>query len=124
MVPRVIATDECVSIVSELVKKHGPLLFMQSGGCCDGSTPMCYPKKEFAVGPNDLLLGQIGSVPFYISRSQYSYWKHTQLIIDLGKGGNDTFSLAAPDGRCFVTKSRFFTDDEWNELVASAPDGL
>ena len=124
MVPRVIATDDCVSAIGELVQKHGPLLFLQSGGCCDGSTPMCYTTKEFAIGPGDLLLGHIGGVPFYIPRSHYSYWKHSLLIIDLGKGSNASFSLTALDGRGFVTKSRLFTDEEWNELVASAPEGL
>lgn len=124
MVPRVIATDDCVGVINDLVKMHGPLLFMQSGGCCDGSTPMCYTTKEFAIAPSDVLLGHIGGVPFYISSSQYTYWKHTQLIIDLGKGGNGSFSLTAPDGRAFITKSRLFTDEEWSELVASAPEGL
>lgn len=124
MVDRVIASEACELAVVELKKEYGELLFYQSGGCCDGSTPMCYRVGELTIGPNDILLGYISDVPFYISTSQYEYWKHTQLVIDLGRGGNDTFSLVAPDGRCFVTQSRFFTDEEWAALVKEAPPGL
>lgn len=124
MVQRVIATDDCIAAVKALKAREGDLLFHQSGGCCDGSTPMCFTTKEFLVGPNDILLGDIAGVPFYITESQYEYWKHTQLIIDLHFGSNETFSLTAPDGRSFLTRSRLFTDEEWAELVAEAPVGL
>jgi len=105
--PLVTATDEALLMISFLKARHGPLMFYQSGGCCDGSAPMCYPDGEFWVGDRDVLLGDIGGCPFYISASQYEYWKHTQLIIDMapGPGGSD-FSLAGPNGERFITRSR------------------
>jgi uncharacterized protein len=82
-VKRVVATEAALRLIDKLRAKHGPLMFHQSGGCCDGSSPMCYSEKEFKVGGVDVLLGEIGGVPFYMSASQFEYWKHTQLIIDV-----------------------------------------
>jgi len=110
---RVIATDAALALVEKLTGRHGALMFHQSGGCCDGSAPMCYPRDEFMVGHADRLLGDIGGAPFYISASQFEYWKHTQLIIDVVPGRGGMFSLEGPEGHRFLTRSRLFTDEEW-----------
>jgi uncharacterized protein (DUF779 family) len=97
--------------------KHGELMFHQSGGCCDGSAPMCFARGELLVGENDRLLGEIGGVPFYMSESQFEYWKHTQLIIDVVPGRGGMFSLEGPEGLRFLTRSRLYTDEEWDRLL-------
>ena len=114
---RVTATDAALALIDTLRAKHGPLMFHQSGGCCDGSAPMCFPLGDFLLGDNDVHLGDIGGVPFYISESQYEYWCHTQLIIDVVPGRGSGFSLEAPEGVRFLTRSRVFTDDEVDELA-------
>lgn len=111
-VVKVIATPAALALIDRLVEKHGPVMFHQSGGCCDGSAANCYPLGEFMVGAADVLLGEIGGAPFYISKPQYEAWKHTQLIIDVVEGRGGTFSLEAPEGFCFHTRSRLFTDEE------------
>lgn len=116
LVERVLATDAALQLIEKLKKIHGPLMFHQSGGCCDGSSPMCYPKGEFRVGESDILLGEIGGAPFYISKDQYDYWKHTQLIIDVVDGRGGMFSLEGPEGKRFLTRSRVFTKEELEEL--------
>jgi uncharacterized protein len=118
-VAQVVATDAALALIAELKKRHGDLMFHQSGGCCDGSAPMCFPLGEFIVGDNDVHLGDIGGTPFYIRESQYEYWSHTQLIIDVVPGRGGMFSLEGPTGRRFLTRSRFYEDAEWNALVAS-----
>lgn len=112
MTERVTATDEALELIRTLKEVHGDLMFHQSGGCCDGSSPMCYPQGEFRVGESDLLLGEIGGMPFYISKDQYAYWKHTQLIIDAVDGRGGMFSLEGPEGKRFLTRSRVFTAEE------------
>ena len=114
---RVIATDAALNLISRLKTQHGDLMFHQSGGCCDGSSPMCYPLGEFRVGGSDVCLGEIGSSPFYMSESQYEYWKHTQLIIDVVPGRGGMFSLEGSEGVRFLTRSRLFTDDEFRALA-------
>jgi uncharacterized protein (DUF779 family) len=122
MVDRVLITDEAVKVVDKLQATHGPLLFHQSGGCCDGSAPMCYPLSDFRVGPQDVLLGNIASCDFYIGAAQFEYWQHTQLIIDVVPDRGSGFSLEAPEGVRFLTRSRLFTDDEAAALeTAGAP---
>ena len=111
-IQRVIATDAALALIAKLANQHGPLMFHQSGGCCDGSAPMCYPAGEFRVGLSDVKLGDIGGVPFYMSGPQFEYWKHTQLIIDVVPGRGGMFSLEGPEGLRFLTRSRLFTDDE------------
>jgi uncharacterized protein len=106
--PKVIATDAALALIEKLKAKYGPLMFHQSGGCCDGSSPMCYPQGELIVGDSDVLLGEIGGCPFYISKAQYEYWKHTQLIIDVVPGRGGMFSLEGPEGVRFLTRSRVF----------------
>jgi uncharacterized protein (DUF779 family) len=116
---QVVATDAALALIAELQARHGDLMFHQSGGCCDGSAPMCFALGEFILGDNDVHLGDIGGVPFYISESQYEYWSHTQLIIDVVPGRGGMFSLEGPTGRRFLTRSRFYEDAEWDALVAS-----
>jgi uncharacterized protein (DUF779 family) len=116
--PQVVATDAALALIAELKQRHGELMFHQSGGCCDGSAPMCYPRDDFIIGDNDVHLGDIGGVPFYISESQFEYWCHTQLIIDVVPGRGGMFSLEGPTGRRFLTRSRFYEDAEWAALVA------
>ena len=118
-VAQVVATDATLALLDELKARHGPLMFHQSGGCCDGSAPMCFPQGDFLLGDNDVHLGDIGGVPFYISESQYEYWCHTQLIIDVVPGRGGMFSLEGPTGKRFLTRSRFYEDAEWDALLAS-----
>ena len=113
MVPlRVSATDAALQMIAELRTRHGPLMFFQSGGCCDGSAPMCYPLGEFAISDSDVLLGELDGTPFYMGAEQFAYWEHTQLIIDVVKGNGGMFSLDNGTGRRFLTRSRLFTDEE------------
>jgi uncharacterized protein (DUF779 family) len=107
-------------LLDSLIIKHGPLMFHQSGGCCDGSSPMCYPVKEFRVGERDVFLGRIGNsqTPVYISGAQFEYWKHTHLTIDVVPGRGGGFSVEAPEGVRFLTVSRLFSDQEVAELDA------
>ena len=121
--PQVVATPAALALIDELRRRHGELMFHQSGGCCDGSAPMCYPQGEFLVGDNDRLLGHIGGVPFHISASQYEYWCHTQLIIDVVPGRGGMFSLEGPTGRRFLVRSRFYDDAEWAALLAAGKVG-
>ncbi len=116
MTEKVIATEATLELIEKLEDIHGPLMFHQSGGCCDGSAPMCYPRDEFRTGDSDVLLGEIGDTPFYMAKDQYEYWKHTQLIIDVVDGRGGMFSLEGPEGKRFLTRSRVFTDDEQKEL--------
>ena len=109
---QVIATAAAIALIDTLRKENGPVLFHQSGGCCDGSSPMCYPRGEFLVGDSDVHLGEIGGVPFYISKPQFEYWKHTQLIIDVVEGRGGMFSLENGRGVRFLVRSRLFEDAE------------
>lgn len=111
-VPRVIATDAARAMIRRLRDQHGPLMFHQSGGCCDGSSPMCYPAGEFRTGARDVLLGSIEDTNVFIGAAQHALWSHTQLIIDLVPGRGSGFSLEAPEGVRFLTRSRVFTDAE------------
>lgn len=111
-IEKVIATDAALALIEQLKAEHGALMFHQSGGCCDGSTPMCFPKGELIVGSADVLLGEIGGCPFYINAAQYEYWKHTQLIIDVASGPGNDFSLESADGVRFLSRSRLLQQDE------------
>lgn len=115
-VSRVSATEPALALIDKLAAIHGPLLFHQSGGCCDGSAPMCYPRGDFRIGGQDVQLGEIGGQPFYMSRSQFEYWQHTHLIIDVVPGRGSGFSLEAPEGVRFLTRSRVFTEAEFEAL--------
>ncbi|MFL9923520.1 DUF779 domain-containing protein [Herbaspirillum lusitanum] len=118
--PRVIATDATVALIRTLRERHGELLFFQSGGCCDGSAPMCYAQGEFILGDKDVHLGELDGVPFYIGADQFEYWKHTQLIIDVVAGNGGMFSLENGSGKRFLTRSRLFSDEEYDALPALA----
>ncbi len=117
--PQVTATPAALELIERLRATHGELMFYQSGGCCDGSAPMCYAAGEFLIGDADRLLGHIGDMPFYISQAQFEYWKHTQLIIDVVDGRGGMFSLEGPTGRRFLTRSRLYDDPEWAALQAA-----
>ena len=119
MIQRVITTIEAEKLIDLLKVEHGDLMFHQSGGCCDGSAPMCFQKGEFLTGEGDVLLGKIVGCEFYIGRQQYEYWKHTQLIIDVIEGRGGMFSLEGPTGKRFLTRSRLFTEEENAELQKS-----
>ncbi len=112
MVDRVAVTAAAAAVIAKLRASHGELMFHQSGGCCDGSSPMCYPLHEFRVGAQDVFLGVIAEAPFYIGAAQFEYWQHTQLVIDVVPGRGSGFSLEAPEGLRFLTRSRVFTDEE------------
>ena len=123
--PRVVATDDALALVRELAARHGPLMFHQSGGCCDGSAPMCYPDGEFKLGGSDVHLGDLTveglerPIGFHMSESQFEYWKHTNLTVDVVPGRGSGFSVEAPEGVRFLIRSRLFTDEEWRELEST-----
>ncbi|MCF3948705.1 DUF779 domain-containing protein [Acidiphilium sp. AL] len=119
-VARVVATNAALVLIAELRAKHGPILFHQSGGCCDGSSAMCYRQDEFLTGSDDVRLGEIGGAPFHMSRPQFDYWRHTQLIIDVVPGTGGMFSLENGTGRRFLTRSRIFTNAEATSLEAAS----
>ena len=117
--PRVMATEAAVALIRRLEKRHGPLMFHQSGGCCDGSAPMCYPRGEFKIGERDVLLGEIEGCPVYIGGAQFELWKHTQLVIDAVPGRGAGFSIESPEGMRFLTRSHVFNGDELCALDAA-----
>jgi uncharacterized protein (DUF779 family) len=114
---RVDATDEALELIDRLVEVHGPVLFHQSGGCCDGSSPMCFPLGEFRIGGSDVYLGDVGTAPFYMGAAQFEYWQHTHLTLDVVPGRGSGFSLEAPEGVRFLIRSRLFTDEEAADLT-------
>ncbi|MEZ5898114.1 MAG: DUF779 domain-containing protein [Hyphomicrobiaceae bacterium] len=120
-ISRVTATPETLQLIKKLTGIHGPLLFHQSGGCCDGSAPMCYPRAEFKVGAQDVYIGEIGGQPFYMGKSQFEYWQHTALIIDVVPGRGSGFSVESPEGVRFLTRSRVYTDKEVEALDRMGP---
>jgi uncharacterized protein len=120
-VSRVAATPEAEALLRDLAAEHGPLLLHQSGGCCDGSAPMCYPRDEFRVGQRDVYLGVVADTPIYIGGQQFEYWQHTHLTIDVVPGRGGGFSLEAPRGVRLLTRSRLFTDEESAALQAEGP---
>jgi len=110
--PRALITTAAADLLNRLRTRHGPVMFHQSGGCCDGSSPMCYPQGDFLIGDNDIRLGEIGGAPFYIGAAQFEYWRHTQLIIDVVAGQGGMFSLDNGSGQRFLTRSRLFSEQE------------
>jgi uncharacterized protein (DUF779 family) len=113
------ATLPALQLIETLQARHGDLLFHQSGGCCDGSSPMCFAQGDFIVGDRDVRMGEIGGAPFYISPAQFVYWKHTQLIIDVVPGRGGMFSLENGEGVRFLVRSRLFSDEEFAQLKAA-----
>jgi hypothetical protein len=124
-VERVAITPAAAALLRQLRVEHGPLMFHQSGGCCDGSAPMCYPAGDLIVGAADVFLGDLDistgadtfePVPVHIGRAQFEYWSHTHLTIDVVPGRGAGFSLEAPTGNRFIVRSRLFTDEETGRL--------
>ncbi len=118
---RVDLTDEAATMLATLERRHGPLMFHQSGGCCDGSSPMCYPAGDFFTSEADINLGTLTSegftpIEFWMSVSQYEYWKHTHLTVDVVPGRGSGFSVEAPEGVRFLIRSRLMTEDELREF--------
>jgi uncharacterized protein (DUF779 family) len=116
MVPRASATPAALELLRELKEKHGELILHQSGGCCDGSAPMCYPKSEFRIGHYDVFLADIEGTAYYIGGEQFVCWSHTHLELDVVKGRGASFSLEAPEGKRFIIQSRVFSEEEQKEL--------
>lgn len=110
-------TPEAVKIIRQLREQYGELMFHQSGGCCDGSQPMCFEKNEFKVGSNDVYLGDIDGCSFFMNTSQFEYWQHTQLTVDVVPGRGSSFSLEIPLGLRFMVRSKLFTDEELKGLI-------
>ncbi len=120
-IARVGLSEKAVALLAELTELHGPLMFHQSGGCCDGSSPMCYPQGEFRTGAVDVLLGELDAglpqpIPFWMSESQFAYWSHTHLTVDVVPGRGGGFSVESPTGQRFLIRSRLFTDEESAQL--------
>ena len=111
-VKKILITEAAIDVIDQLKDRFGPLMFHQSGGCCDGSSPMCFEDGDFKIGDSDILLGHIYDCPFYMSKDQYEYWKHTQLILDVTPGRGSSFSLEIPMGVRFLIRSRLFTMEE------------
>jgi uncharacterized protein (DUF779 family) len=118
MAQRVSATPAALAFIETLTTEHGPILFHQSGGCCDGSSPMCYPRDDFIIGDRDVCLGVIGGAPVYISAAQFEVWRHTQLIIDVVPGRGGMFSLDNGREQRFLTRSRVLSDEDQRALDA------
>jgi uncharacterized protein (DUF779 family) len=116
MIERVLVTDEAKEVIKKLREQHGALMFHQSGGCCDGSSPMCFAEGELMLNETDVWLGTIDGCEFFMSKDQFEYWKHTQLTVDITSGRGSSFSLEIPMGLRFVIKSRLFTDQELEDL--------
>ena len=119
MTERVVFTPDAVALVATLKAEHGPLIFHLSGGCCEGSAPMCFRQSDFRVGASDVLLGAIDGCPFYVGATQFDYWSGCQIIVDVATEGGDSFSLEAAEGVQFIARSRLFTDAEFNTLNAA-----
>ena len=123
---RVELTEAAANLLRQLTGQHGPLMFHQSGGCCDGSSPMCYPDGDFITSDADVLLGELEipgverPISFWMSASQYEYWKHTHLTVDVVKGRGSGFSVEAPEGVRFLIRSRLLTDEELAHFFGSA----
>jgi len=118
---RVEVTDEAAALIEHLRGLHGDLMFHQSGGCCDGSSPMCYPDGEFKVGGSDVHLGEVADCPFYMGAAQFELWKHTRLILDVVDGRGGGFSLEAPEGKRFLIRSEVMDDGERQRMDTACP---
>jgi len=117
MTERVLVSPAAEKLIGQLKEKFGPLMFHQSGGCCDGSQPMCFEKGEFKLGGSDIKIGTIAGCEFFMSKDQFEYWKHTQLTIDVTPGRGSSFSLEIPMGLRFIVHSRLYTEAELLDLA-------
>lgn len=116
MYKRIAITEEAAKVLTELKNRYGELMFHQSGGCCDGSQPMCFEKGDFKIGNSDVCLGELEECEFWMSRDQYEYWKFTHLTMDVTPGRGSSFSLEIPMGVRFIIKSRLFSEEELADL--------
>jgi len=116
MIKRVLVDAEALDLIAQLKACFGELMFHQSGGCCDGSSPMCFEKGEFKLGGSDVKLGEIDGCEFWMSKDQFEYWQHTQLTIGITKGRGSSFSIEIPTGFRFMIHSRLFKDEELDQL--------
>ncbi|MFV9482188.1 DUF779 domain-containing protein [Christiangramia sp. ASW11-125] len=116
MINRVDITEEAIDVIDKLKERHGDLMFHQSGGCCDGSSPMCLEKGDLLLNENDVWLGTVHGCEFFMSKDQFEYWKHTHLTVDVTKGRGSSFSLEIPLGLRFIIKSRMFREEEISNL--------
>ena len=123
-IEKVKVTSAACLVIDTLRKQQGELMFHQSGGCCDGSQPMCFTKGEFRIGESDVLLGEVHGCEFYMARDQYEYWKHTELTLDVTEGRGASFSLEIPLGLRFIIHSRLFTEEEFRLLKEENEVGL
>lgn len=117
--PRIMATPEALALIAELTAEHGPIMFHQSGGCCDGMAPMCFPAGDFQTGDKDVYLGQVGGADFFISGPQHDIWKHTQIILDVRPSRGGSFSLESTRDKAFDIRSRVLTQEEKEAVAAS-----
>ena len=115
-VERVSVTEKARAVIDQLREKHGDLMFHQSGGCCDGSAPMCFAKGDFLVGSRDLLVGEIHGCNFHMAADQFEYYKNSHITVDVSPGRGSSFSLEIPLGLRFMAISRLFTDEELNSI--------
>ncbi len=115
-VERISVTEKAKAVIDQLKQKHGDLMFHQSGGCCDGSAPMCFEKGDFLVGSRDLCLGEIEGCKFYMAADQFEYYKNSHIVVDVTEGRGSSFSLEIPLGLRFMAVSRIFTDEELTNI--------
>lgn len=116
MTKRISATPEAIALIQKLTAQHGPIIFMQSGGCCEGSGPLCMPANEFRPSPSDVILGEVADAVFYMSDSHFSFSQNTHTILDAVPGSGGSFSLECGTGQAFITRSRLYTDHELQQL--------
>lgn len=115
-IKRVLASDSAKALIDDLRKDYGPVVFHQSGGCCDGSQPMCFEEGDFKLGYSDVCLGKVYGAEFWMSKDQFEYWQYSELTLDVVKGRGSSFSLEIPRGVRFIIRSRIFNDDEYEHL--------
>lgn len=123
MTERISATPSAVALIEQLTAQYGPLIFMQSGGCCEGSGPLCMPANEFRPGPTDVILGEVAGAIYYMSDSHFSFAENTHTILDAVPGSGGSFSLECGTGMAFITKARLYTDEELATLKPAARYG-
>lgn len=123
MTDRISATPSAIELIQKLTAQYGPIIFIQSGGCCEGSGPLCMPANEFKPSPSDIILGEMAGAVFYMSDSQHSFSENSHTILDAVPGSGGSFSLECGSGQAFITKSRLYTDDELAQLKPAARYG-
>lgn len=123
MTARISATDSAIKLIEQLTAQYGPIVFIQSGGCCEGSGPLCIPANEFKPSPSDVILGEIAGAIFYMSESHFSFSENTHTILDAVPGSGGSFSLECGSGMAFITKARLYTDEELANLKPAARYG-